>query len=142
FFTVGALAWLGNDLYAAPQYSVARWNGSTRSTIGSGMDYVGSLLVSGTNLIAGGSFVAANGTPANRIAKWDGNSRTPLGSGFGIGFGAGVSKMALVGSDLIVVGNITYNAPRVARWEASNWSWLTKTNPGSGISGQEKAFAI
>src|SRR5947207_797535 len=66
-----ALAVSGDDLYAGgyftnagavPANSIAKWDGSTWSALGSGMNYtVSALAVSGSNLYAGGSFSTAGG---------------------------------------------------------------------------------
>src|ERR1043166_1833203 len=68
---------------------VAKWNGSSWNTLGSGVtnpSYLGAsvvyaLAVSGNDVYAGGRFTSAGGSSAKRIAKWDGNSWTALGSG-------------------------------------------------------------
>src|SRR5690606_2012417 len=68
--------------------NIARWDGSSWSPLGSGMNNsVYALTVfddgSGTGpaLYAGGAFTTAGGVTVNRIAKWDGSSWSPLGSG-------------------------------------------------------------
>jgi hypothetical protein len=65
--------------------NIARWDGSTWSALGSGMD--GDIRVltafdngSGLGLYAGGSFTVAGGTPATGIARWNGSSWSALGS--------------------------------------------------------------
>ena len=69
--------------------SVAKWDGSSWSALGSGMGgtppVVHALTVfddgSGPALYAAGFFGAAGGVPAKNIAKWDGSSWSALGSG-------------------------------------------------------------
>jgi hypothetical protein len=118
--TVWALAASGNDLYAAGDFStatnsggvavpanhIAKWNGSSWSALGSGLDdEVDALAVSGTDLYAGGYFTSAGGSPANRIARWAGSTWTNLGSG--VGFGGGndvVYTLVVSGSDLYAGG--------------------------------------
>src|SRR5438552_1705515 len=66
---------------------IARWNGSSWTGLGSGMnDIVYALAVSGSDLYAGGYFTNAGGSAANYIARWDGSSWSPLGSGMAGGF--------------------------------------------------------
>ena len=65
---------------------VARWDGSTWSRVGSGMDtLVRALAVfdggDGPALLAGGSFRSAGGLTALNVAAWEGTSWTPLGKG-------------------------------------------------------------
>ena len=49
---------------------IAKWNGSTWSALGSGMDGgVAALAVSGTNLYAGGSFTTAGGKVSAYVAE-------------------------------------------------------------------------
>jgi len=88
----------GPALYAGGEFStaggvaamrIARWNGSSWSSLGSGISRaVNALAVyddgAGPALYAGGYFTAADGVAANRIAKWDGSSWSALGSGIGI----------------------------------------------------------
>jgi hypothetical protein len=67
--------------------SIARWDGSSWSALGSGMDgdVVLGLTVfddgAGPALYAGGTFWTAGGVVVNRIARWDGSSWSALGSG-------------------------------------------------------------
>ena len=71
--------------------NIAKWNGATWSSLGSGTGgpspHVYALTVlddgSGSALYAGGSFASAGGVTVNGIAKWDGSSWSPLGSGVG-----------------------------------------------------------
>src|SRR5258707_1114204 len=77
---VSALVVSGNDTYVGgyfkmvggdAAYNIAKWNGSSWSALGSGMDgRVSALVVSGGDLYAGGDFTIAGGIDANHIAKW------------------------------------------------------------------------
>src|SRR5207244_2479119 len=81
--SVNALAVSGSDLYAGGSFTnaggvaatnIAKWNGSTWSALGSGMNgFVSALAVSGTDLYAGGG--------CSCVAKWNGSSWVALGSG-------------------------------------------------------------
>jgi hypothetical protein len=94
--SVAALAVSGSTLYAGGYFtnaggsaanSIAQWNGSSWSALGSGIgeygsaSYVFALAVSGSTLYAGGDFATAGGNPANGIAQWNGSSWSALGSG-------------------------------------------------------------
>ena len=64
---------------------IAKWNGSSWSALGSGMDGdVPALAMDAAgNLYAGGWFKHAGGVLVNYIAKWNGSSWSSLGSGIG-----------------------------------------------------------
>ena len=78
-FDVYAIAVSGSNVYVGGQFTqaggssanyIAKWNGSSWSALGSGMDgTVYALAVSGTDVYAGGNFTTAGSNPANRIAK-------------------------------------------------------------------------
>ena len=88
--------------------SIAQWNGSSWSALGSGINIsVDALAVSGSTLYAGGSFTTAGGIAATNIAQWNGSSWSALGSGInGNGYGY-VSALAVSGSTLYAGGNFT-----------------------------------
>jgi hypothetical protein len=108
-----------------PANYVAKWDGSTWSALGSGMNQVvQALAVSGTNLYAGGQFTTAGGVSATNIAKWDGNGWSALGSGMN----NGVQALVVSGPNLYVGGGFTtaggVPANYVAKWDGSAWSAL------------------
>jgi hypothetical protein len=142
-----ALAVSGSTLYAGGYFtnaggsaanSIAQWNGSSWSALGSGMNEYGSvsaLAVSGSTLYAGGYFTNAGGSAANNIAQWNGGSWSPLGSGMTGGYNPSVSALAVSGGTLYAGGEFTTagsdtNVNSVAQWNGSSWSAL-----GSGIGG-------
>jgi hypothetical protein len=119
----------GSDVYAAgpfdtaggnPATNIAKWNGSSWSALGSGVNgevYV--LAVSGTDLYAGGWFTMAGGSPANYIAKWNGSSWSALGSGIGgVAFYPALRGLAVSGSDLYVGGPFTVAGGKVSAYVA------------------------
>ncbi|MCW5757097.1 MAG: hypothetical protein KIT54_07675 [Phycisphaeraceae bacterium] len=76
-----------------PANHIARWDGSTWTPLGSGMNTtVESLAVfddgSGDALYAGGDFTTAGSVEANRIARWDGAAWSALGRGMNLGVNA------------------------------------------------------
>ena len=135
------------NVYAAGNFStagggsanrIAKWDGSSWSTLGSGMSStVYALAVDGSNLYAGGYFTTAGGVVVNRIAKWDGSSWSALGSGMG----STVYALAVNGGNLYAGGSFTtaggVSANRVAKWDGSSWSAL-----GSGTNGTVRALAV
>ncbi len=156
---VNALAVSGGDLYAGGYFTnaggasancIAKWNGSSWSSLGSGMrsaspadlPVVFALAVSGTDLYAGGYFASAGGISANSIAKWNGSSWSPLGSGMGGGpFGSYVYALAVSGTNLYAGGLFTnaggISANYIAKWNGRSWSAL-----GSGIDGRVSTLAV
>jgi hypothetical protein len=139
---VSALAVSGSTLYAggdfltaggSAAYSIAQWNGSSWSALGSGINYaVTALAVSGSTLYAGGYFTQAGGSAANNIAQWNGSSWSALGSGMG-GEYPSVSALAVSGGTLYAGGDFTQAggsaANDIAQWNGSSWSSL-----GSGMN--------
>ncbi len=123
-----------------PANRIARWDGSSWSTLGSGMNGTVRALTVLPNgdLVAGGLFTSAGGVPANRVARWNGSSWSALGSGVsmeGLYFADVYALAVLPNGDLVAGGNFTtaggVPANRVARWNGSSWSAL-----GSGVEGQ------
>ena len=147
---VSALAVSGSDLYVGGYFttaggsaanSIAKWDGSSWSALGSGInDTVFALAVSGSDLYAGGYFTIAGGSAAKSIAKWDGSSWSALGSGLG-GGSRDVYALAVSGSDLYAGGGFTTAggsaAKYIAKWNGSSWSAL-----GSGMDGAVLALAV
>jgi hypothetical protein len=148
--TVRALAVSGSDLYAAGSFTtatnsgatvtvncIAKWNGSSWTNLGSGISgsspCVFALATAGSNVYAGGRFIAAGGTDAIGIARWDGGSWTNLASGMG-GSYPNVYALTVSGSDLYAGGEFTKagggSSYCIAKWNGSGWASL-----GSGISG-------
>lgn len=132
--------------------AIAKWNGSSWSSHGSGMGnstsfppaIVHALVAyddgSGQALYAGGSFISAGGLAANNIAKWNGTSWSPLGSGIDdpgqvytlAAFEDGAGPALYAGGSFTSAGGVPAN--HVARWDGSSWSPL-----GSGLSGLSNA---
>jgi len=89
--SIDALAVSGTNLYAGGWFTVAgsvsanyiaRWNGSTWSAMGSGLNgSANALAVSGTNLYAGGTFTASGdgSQTLDYIAQWNGSAWSAVG---------------------------------------------------------------
>ena len=120
---------------------VAKWDGSTWSALGGGMDNVIlALQFSGTDLYAAGSFAYAtnrDGTAVfvNRIANWDGANWSALGQGAD----QDVKALAVSGTTVYAggaflyptnTGGIAVSVNRVAKWDGTTWSAL-----GGGVGG-------
>jgi hypothetical protein len=145
---VNAMAASGTDIYVAGQFTmiggvavsnIAKWNGSSWSALGSGLNgAVYSLAVSGSDLYAGGEYGASGATSVSRIAKWNGTSWSALGTGLN----GRVLSIATNGSDVYAAGEFAAaggaSASRIAKWNGSAWSAL-----GTGLgSGYPRSVAV
>ncbi|HSH17428.1 MAG TPA: hypothetical protein VLD18_15420, partial [Verrucomicrobiae bacterium] len=144
---VAALAVVGADVYAAGTFTtaggvevanIAKWNGSSWSSPGTGMDGdVVALAVMGNNVYAGGYFTTAGGSSAENIARWNGSSWFPLGAGTD----DSVQALAVMGTTLYVGGDFWtaggVDANYIARWNGTTWSSV-----GSGMNDRVTAFAV
>ncbi|MEW6060871.1 MAG: LamG-like jellyroll fold domain-containing protein, partial [Bacteroidota bacterium] len=145
---VRAAVFIGSDLYVAGEFTkvpgdvsasrIAKWNGSTWSALGSGVDStVYSLAVIGSTLYAGGLFTTAGGSSANYIAQWNGSTWSALGTGMD-GY---VTSLTVIGSDLYAGGSFGTaggtSAAGIAKWNGSSWSSL-----GSGVDGGVNALVV
>jgi hypothetical protein len=143
--SVSAVAISGSDVYVGGYFhsaggvtgasSIARWNGTTWSALGSGIygGYIRSIAVSGSNVYVAGSFTNAGGVAnASGIARWDGTNWNAMGTGIA---GSTVNVVAVHGTDVYIGGNIfdvggNTSADYLARWDGSNWNAL-----GTGVTG-------
>jgi len=151
FPEVHALTVSGKVLYAGGYFTtaggnaanyIAKWNGSSWSALGSGVDFiVYALAMSGSNVYAGGDFASAGGNAANYIAKWNGSSWSSLGSGVnGIVYALLVSGTNLyAGGDFTMAGGNEANY--IARWDGSSWSPVG-SGMGGGRFGDVEALAM
>lgn len=126
--TVTATCMLGGDFYTADGVivnNIAKWNGSSWSTLGSGQD--GNMIMALAMDDRGNLY--AGGYP--RIAKWDGSSWSSLGSSIY----SGVYALAIdsggnvygAGPDFTSADGVAVN--HIAKWNGSAWSAL-----GSGVN--------
>jgi cysteine-rich repeat protein len=125
-----------------PANSIARWDGSNWSALGSGTNSTVLALAvfdagSGPALYAGGGFTIAGGLPANRIARWDGSSWSALASGVGNSvhalavFNDGAGPALYAGGIFTTAGGVPAN--RIAKWDGSSWSALGSGMQGTGV---------
>ena len=117
--------------------NIAKWDGTTWSSLGSGVNggvkftsYVRSLAAdSSGNLYAGGGFDSIGGIAVNHIAKWDGNAWSSLGSGTD----SMVLAVAVDGLGNLYAGGSFTNVNgtpvnHIAKWDGTAWSAL-----GNGV---------
>jgi hypothetical protein len=109
--------------------NIAKWDGSTWSALGAGVNGAINALVSDAsgNLYVGGTFTLAGQISANQVAKWDGTSWSALGSG--ISSGGSVNALVLdTNGNLYVGGRFTaaggVGATNIAKWNGRIWSTL------------------
>jgi hypothetical protein len=151
--TVNALAISGNDVYVGGSFtmagsgsmsSIAKWNGSSWSALGSGVGgvsypAVNAVAVSGNDVYVGGDFTTAGGVSVSKIAKWNmlANTWTALDNGVD----GSVYAIAISGSDVYVGGSFTtaggVSANNIAKWNGNSWSAL-----GGGVDGSVLEVAI
>jgi alpha-tubulin suppressor-like RCC1 family protein len=135
----------GTDIYAggnfliSGSYSIAKWNGSSWSGLGSGVNGTcWGIDMSGSELYACGQFnTIGNSISSPGIGKWNGTSWSAVGTGISSNvYTVAVSGGKLyVGGDFTTIGALTVN--RIARWNGSSWSAM-----GSGANGQVSSIAI
>ena len=156
---VHSLAVSGTNLYAGGGFldaggdltadAIAKWNGSGWSALGSNGAgngaipcngcYVSSIVLSGSNVYAGGLFSDAGGIlQADNIAKWNGSAWSALGAnGAGGALNQAVFDMAFLGTSLYVGGTFTNAggvpaADYIAKWNGTTWSSLGSSGSGNG----------
>lgn len=126
---------------------IAKWNGSSWSMPGGGVDGVAWAQTvfddgagDGPALYVGGSFSKGGISNAYSLVKWDGASWSVLGSGdiralivFDDGFGDGAALIA--GGSSFYVDEVQFQ--RIAKWDGASWSQL-----GSGVDGDIRALAV
>lgn len=139
--------------------SIARWNGSSWSPLGTGATNgvdgkVYALTVfddgDGPALYAGGLFASAGGVAANRIARWDGRSWSPVGDASVNGvtgyfvyaltvFDDGTGPALYAGGWFKGAGGVSAN--RIARWDGKAWSSLG-TGAANGVNDEVYALTV
>ena len=107
------------------------------SGIGSELDDVEALAVSGGTVYAGGDFATAGTNAAITIAQWNGSTWSALGSGMN----GEVEALAVSGGTVYAGGSFTTAGTNtvnyIAQWNGSSWSAL-----GSGMNGNVNALAV
>jgi len=119
---------------------IAKWNGTSWTALGSGMNStVYALTVSGTNLYAGGAFTNAGGVATSYVAKWNGSAWSALDTGMS-GPDPYVYALVVNGTNLLAGGAFTNaggaSANNIAKWDGISWSAV-----GSGLNGTVRALA-
>lgn len=91
-----------------------QWNDLSQELYGS----VHELVLSGSDVYAGGNFQDADGDPdADYLARWDGCRWHAVGPGLN----GTVRAIAIHGSDIYVGGEFSQPFPNIARWDGNQW---------------------
>jgi hypothetical protein len=141
-----------------PANHIAKWNGTTWSTLTSGSfngvnNNVSAISISGSDVYVGGnfSFLGNGTTSAKGIAKWNSTTSTwsTLTSGASNGVGGGVGAIAISGSYVYVGGGFSLlgdgitSAYNIAKWNTTTSTWSTLTSGAfNGVLGAVCAIAI
>jgi len=131
---------------SSPALFVARWDGSTWTSVGEGVGgglppRVRASLALGTDLYTGGFFNYARNisliVPVYHISRWDGMKWYPLESGFGPNSSpfTEVRDIASFAGEVIAGGNFqtagSVEARNVAAWNGTTWRALGEGIPNS-----------
>jgi hypothetical protein len=156
----GSALYAGGSFVSAGEAAalhVARWNGTTWSSVGEGFDgdVLGLAVLddgSGPALYAGGTFAFSGATAVNGIARWNGASWSPLGGGMSGGNPNGVHALCAFddgnGVAIYAGGRFTsaggISARGIARWKNGAWSNLGVgiENTGSSTAFDANALAV
>jgi len=96
-----SLAVYNGELYAGGVYGILKWNGTSWSSLGSGVSgEVDAMIVYNNKLVVGGRFLTAGGINVLYIAQWDGSVWSDIGGGPD----NYVQSMAVYGNELILGG--------------------------------------
>ncbi len=115
----------------------ARWDGVNWSGFGNGdgslQDEVYAVTVIGTNVYVGGCFDDVNNNSRfDHLVKWDGLSWSILWPDWNPPptYNGCVLALATDGTNLYAGGNFDYD---IAKWDGSEWFYLTDANTGLGL---------
>ncbi len=116
--------YLGGEFLAYDETSLrylARWNGTTWSSVGEPSARVRDLVRWNGLLVAGGDFTSVGGLAAGQVATWNGDTWSTLG------FGPGGHVVALTVHDGELVAAGEFGAHRVSRWNGLTWNAVPGT---------------
>jgi hypothetical protein len=129
--------------------NIASWDGTTWSTLGSGVigpaiavigcdgigaigssyGYVSSMAIFNNELYVGGYFNNAGGVSVSNIAKWDGTNWSDVGGGMtgvSLSYQSTVKSLAVYNNELYASGTFDsaggIPALRLAKWDGVSWS--------------------
>ncbi|NVO33115.1 T9SS type A sorting domain-containing protein [Hymenobacter lapidiphilus] len=135
-----------------PAKRLARWDGTTWSSMGAGTgdgadDVVMALRASSDGSVyAVGNFTQAGRVVALKVARWTGNSWQALRTGVANGIKGSLNVLAVApNGDVYVGGQFTQAggvvARNIARWDGTNWSAL-RAEEYDGVNSVVYALAV
>ncbi len=139
----GSALYVGGSFLGAggtPSPNIVRWDGSSWSALGSGLNgVVNALAVYNGELIAAGDFTASGATSMSRLARWDGVAW----SAFTTGANGTITALQVVNApsgQLLLAGGLfsmigSTSASNIAFFDGLAWSAL-----GAGASSQVRAI--
>jgi hypothetical protein len=130
----------GNFIKAAgrPANYIAKWDGTSWSTLGQGMNGpVYALAEYHGEIVAGGDFTTADGLPAQCIARWNGWRW----EGLGAGVNGLVDDLTIFRDQLVAGGFFSLAGGRVA-YKVAAWDGLEWHALGSGSLGNVTALEV
>jgi hypothetical protein len=123
--------YIGVNDYVSNTYFVKKWNGTTWSSLGTGLNSsLAAIAIDlNDNVYVGGVFT-------NYIAKWDGTNWSPLGSGLN----DTVYSIVVDSNNNVYVGGDFYNVgSRIAKWNPNTNTWSAL---GTGVNSSVRAIAV
>jgi hypothetical protein len=153
----GPALYVGGTILTAGEVkanSLVKWTSDGWSSVGAGLDGLGSATVnaitvfddgSGSALYVAGAFTSAGGAPALNIARWNGTTWSPVGDGLDAGvyslcvFDDGTGAALYAGGYFTHAGSVS--TARIARWNGSTWSPLAPGAAGE-INNAVAAMAV
>ena len=105
-----------------PVNNIARWDGTSWSTLGPGLNGagLGLLRLPNGDILATGSFTQAGSVIVNRIARWNGTSWSAMGGG-----SINTVNTAAVLPDGTIIAPLNFSGSGgMARWTGSTWEPL------------------
>lgn len=160
---IAAMVRSGNDLYVAGVFTVAgqvaasrvaKWNGTTWSSLGNGPGTGGSVkalaVAPNGDVYAAGAFGInqAAGTTVGTVARWNGTTWSMVGAGMSrpAGTNAIVNALAIAANGDVYAGGYFETADgvparNVARWNGTTWSALG-TGVGNGSVDRVNTMAL